>query len=105
VHPQRLSLREQLTLFDGAEVVAGEYSSALHNTLFCRPGTRVISLDFYSWYQSAIGRLRQQPHGFVAPDDGKFRHWRSVAEPQRIYRIDVNALQAMISGIASLSAS
>jgi capsular polysaccharide biosynthesis protein len=100
VHPQRLSIQEQLVLFDGAELVVGEYSSALHNTLFCRPGTRVISLNFYSWYQSAIGRLRQQPHGFVAPDDGKFRHWRLVQEPERTYRISPHALTEMISAMA-----
>ena len=96
VHPEQLPLREQLTLFDGAEVVAGEYSSALHNTMFCRPGTRVISIDYYSGYQSALGRLRQQPHGFVAPDDGSYRHWRLVHESQRNYRVDPEALRAMV---------
>lgn len=104
VHPQELSIHDQLALFDGAEVVAGEYSSALHNTLFSRPGTRVISLDSYSWYQGAIGRLRQQPHGFVAPDDGTFRYWR-LTTPERNYRIDPMALQAMVLEMAPEAAA
>ena len=83
-------------MFDGAEVIAGEYSSALHNSLSSRPGTRVLSLDFYSWYQSMIGRLRQQPHAFVAPDDGRYRHWRLPEGANRSYRIDPATLQAEV---------
>lgn len=87
VHPQDMPFDEQVRLFHEASVVMGEAGSGLHNVLFCQPGTRVISLNAFSWYQGAIGRLRQLPHAFVAPDDGHFRHWRMLEGRYRIYAI------------------
>jgi hypothetical protein len=99
VHPQEMSFAEQVRLFHEARVVMGEAGSALHNVLFSQPGTRVISLNMFSWYQSAIGRLRQLPHAFIAPEDGHFRHWRMLEGRYRIYAINPSdvrlAFQAM----------
>jgi hypothetical protein len=77
VHPQELSIREQICLYAGAEVIAGEYSSALHNSIFSPAGTKVISLNRVNWYQSRIGRLRQQPIVYISPADGRWRDWRA----------------------------
>ncbi len=77
LHPQELSIQEQIRAFAQAEIVAGEYSSALHNTIFSPPGTRVIGLNRINWYQSRIGRLKRQPITYVAPADGVWRDWRA----------------------------
>jgi capsular polysaccharide biosynthesis protein len=96
VHPQKLSFAEQVRLFDTATVVMGEATSALHNTLFSRTGTKVISLNAFSWYQNSISRLRQQPLAYVAPDDGHFRHWRIMGNLERRYRIDPATLRGAV---------
>lgn len=44
VHPQRLSLTEQLAAVRGAKVLAGASGSALHLSAFARPGTRVLEI-------------------------------------------------------------
>lgn len=45
VHPQRIPFREQVALMQGAEVVSGCDGSAMHLTVFARPGTRVLCFD------------------------------------------------------------
>jgi len=44
VHPQILSFEQQLKLFGMCDILAGFSGSALHNILFCQPGTAVVSL-------------------------------------------------------------
>jgi capsular polysaccharide biosynthesis protein len=44
VHPQELAIGEQVRLWSGCDVLAGFSGSGMHNTVFCRPGTRVIEL-------------------------------------------------------------
>jgi hypothetical protein len=88
VHPESLSFLEQVRLYDSTTLLMGEAASALHNAIFCRPGTPVISLNAFSNLQNAISRLRQQPHAYVAPDDGQFRHVSRANELGRTYRID-----------------
>jgi len=69
VHPQTLSLHEQVRLFQGASMVVGEYGSALHGTLFSRPGTIVCalrgSLAHPGFVQSGLGHSLDQPTGYV----------------------------------------
>ena len=45
VHPQELSVVEQIRLVRSAAVIAGCDGSALHNVVFARPGTRVLAFD------------------------------------------------------------
>jgi len=59
VSSEDLSVREQATLFETAEVVIGPHGAGFTNTAFCRPGTRVIEFyaDFITtcfWVQSAL---------------------------------------------------
>lgn len=44
LHPERLDFCAQLALYGEASVLAGFTGSALHNILYCRPGTRLIDL-------------------------------------------------------------
>lgn len=44
VHPETLSIAEQIALVRGADVLAGLSGSALHLSVFARPGSRVLTL-------------------------------------------------------------
>ncbi len=69
VHPQNLTLLEQVRLFQNASMVIGEYGSALHGTLFSPPGTVVCalrgSLAHPGFVQSGLGHALDQPTGYV----------------------------------------
>jgi hypothetical protein len=69
VRPETLPLVKQWELFASAGWIVGEYGSALHSSIFSRPGTIVCGLrskeepPFY--LQSGIGELLGQPTGYV----------------------------------------
>lgn len=44
VYPERLSIKEQVSLMHEARVVAGYVGSQMHNSLFCKPETNIVSL-------------------------------------------------------------
>ena len=45
LHPQEMSISEQVAAMRGADVVAGCDGSALHLAAFARPGTTLVALD------------------------------------------------------------
>jgi len=58
VYPHEFSIKEQIDIFSQASVVVGEYGSAMHNTFFCHPGTKVIVLQsnqILSMIQTGLG--------------------------------------------------
>ena len=69
VHPQRHTIVDQISLFRSATHVAGEYGSALHNSIFSRPGTVVCAIrgagKLPGFLQSSIGERMRQPTGYV----------------------------------------
>lgn len=97
VHPQELTWAEQLMVYRGADCLAGEYSSALHNALFARRGVKVLSLNRINWYQSQIARLRGQRLGFVPPADGLMRDWRQRGDTPVAYHIDCARLKGCVA--------
>jgi hypothetical protein len=93
VHPEQMPLADQLRLYASADVIAGEFSSALHNAMFMAPGTGVIAINFFNAYQSGIARVRRQHIAFVPPDDGIFRHWRLTADRPRVFNVNCDELR------------
>jgi hypothetical protein len=83
VHPQTMSFEAQLRLFGACDILAGFSGSALHNILFCPPGTAVVSLgdrrtrdillpnqrlcNAISSCQMALIPFAQGEHGFDLP--------------------------------------
>ena len=69
VHPEQLPILDQARLFAGAEVIVGEYGSALHGSIFSEPGTVVCglrgSLRHPGFIQSGLGHALEQPTGYV----------------------------------------
>ncbi len=72
VSPETLSIREQIALFAGATMLAGEYGSALHGAVFAAPGTVTCGLRgnsrHPSFIQSGIGAAMDQHTGYVLGD-------------------------------------
>ena len=87
VRPEALPWREQLALFAGARVIAGEFGSGLHNTLFSPHAAKVVALNCIGDTQSRIANFRGQDIGYVLPDDGLPRVFHQERSLQR-YRVD-----------------
>lgn len=70
VHPDEYAFSDQVAIFAGARAVVGEFSSALHNTIFSRRGAGVLALNWVNPLQSRIGRLRGLRIGYLLGTDG-----------------------------------
>ena len=87
VHPERRLWREQVALFTGARLVAGEFGSGMHNALFAAPGAKVVCLNWITDVQSSIATFRGQDVGYILDPDGRPRTYGYSAEAQA-FRID-----------------
>lgn len=69
VYPEQMPLADQIALYASADLVVGEYGSAMHTALFSRPGTVVCGLRgsrlHPGFLQSAMGAALRQPTGYV----------------------------------------
>jgi O-antigen biosynthesis protein WbqL len=65
ISPETLSWTDQVRLFANADFVVGQFGSGLHNTLFCRSGTRVGVMGFRNLVQSGISALRWQEMAYI----------------------------------------
>jgi hypothetical protein len=72
VHPQTMSFPEQILLMSGADVIAGAYTSAIHNSMFAARGTKVFCINRLNRYQSGIAALRSQPLGHHLLDPARY---------------------------------
>jgi capsular polysaccharide biosynthesis protein len=61
VDPGRMSLREQIAVFKGAQIVVGALGAALTNIAFCASGTPVIALTSASFPDTFFWFLAQHP--------------------------------------------
>ncbi len=67
--PESMSLAEQIAHFYHAEVIVAAHGSGLTNTIFCRPGTKVIELvspHYISHYYWGSSQYLQLEHYFLA---------------------------------------
>ena len=69
VHPQELSLRQQLALYANAHCIVSMYSSASHNAIFAPRGTPVFCFGWMNNCQSGIAALRNQPVAYMRPSN------------------------------------
>lgn len=60
IAPESLSVAEQVSLFAAAEVVIGVHGAALTNTVFCRPGTKVIEIFAPDYVNPCYRKLSSQ---------------------------------------------
>jgi hypothetical protein len=88
VYPEDLPLLEQIALFRGARRIIGQYGSALHATIFSRPGVIVGGLHgqlpaTFDALQSGVGERIGQLTGYVFGS--------SVPEQDNPYTMSINA--------------
>lgn len=89
VHPQELSLREQLRLFAGAECIVSQYSSAAHNAIFAPRGAAVACFGWMNRCQSGIAALRNQPMAYLPSRDGGLIY-PPDAHGSRVYQFPID---------------
>lgn len=69
VHPQTLPPGEQAAMFAGARIIAGEYGSGLHGSVYAAPGAVVVGLRgtarHPSFVQSGVAAALGQHCGYV----------------------------------------
>jgi len=68
IAPETLPWATQMRLMAGAEIIAGEFGSALHGAIFARSGTRVAALGIGNLTQSQIADLRGQEIAYLATE-------------------------------------
>ncbi len=53
VTTQGMTMQQEADLFGNAEVIAGVHGAALHNLLFAKPGTKVIEIFPYDYFEES----------------------------------------------------
>jgi capsular polysaccharide biosynthesis protein len=90
VHPEKLSLVQQVSLFAGARIVAGEYGSALHGSVYSRPGTITVALRgtarHPSFIQSGVAQSLGQQIGYVLGETTGDVEQRFTVQPDDLER-------------------
>lgn len=69
--PIKHSIQDQIDAFASARVIAGDYGSALHNSLFSPSETRVLCFNWVTFVQSRIAQLKRQRIGFQMGKTGE----------------------------------
>lgn len=87
VKPETLSITEQIALFARADLIVGEFGSAMHNALFSPPDATVFCLNWINGLQSRIAQLKQQRVGYLLPSNGVPMRYVEGA-PLQSYHID-----------------
>lgn len=91
VEPSRLSALEQIKLFSSASLIVGPSGSAMFNTVFCHPGTKLIDIESEPHWIHAHMCL----FGSLGLDYGIFEGTtedRNFSSAHKPFSVDVEAL-------------
>ncbi len=99
IHPQGLDLAAQVAVFAGARIVAGEYGSAMHGTVYAAAGTLAVALRgtarHPSFIQSGVADALGQRAGYVLGRTEGDTNQRFTIRPEEFERaLDVAELAA-----------
>jgi capsular polysaccharide biosynthesis protein len=100
VKPETLPICEQIALFASAELLVGEFGSAMHNALFSPRGTRVFCLNWINGVQSRIAQLKEQRVGYLLPSDGVPVKYVEGAS-RKSYHIDPHVFRECVRALLS----
>ncbi|MDP8916862.1 MAG: glycosyltransferase family 61 protein [Pseudomonadota bacterium] len=100
LRPETLAWDDQVRLFAGAAHVAGEVSSALHNTLFCRPSAKVVGLNWAAGIQSPIAAAAGHEIGYLPAKDGVVTTFRPGWSETQPFEIDPQLFRERLSQTA-----
>lgn len=96
VSPEHLTLEQQIALFASADDVIGEFSSALHNSIFSPAGCRVMAMNYITECQSRIGNFRRQRVGYILPREGPIGFDPSI-KGERHFEIDAATFERKLN--------
>ena len=68
VYPELLTVAQQIGLFSKATILAGEYGSGMHNSIFCHANCKVLVFQPFNvphFIQAGLCYVAGQPIGFV----------------------------------------
>ena len=100
VHPQDIPWPDQVRMFYRASHVISAYDSALHGTLFCPAGTKIISLGRVNGIQEAIGDSLGHELGFLNPVQGELTLVDPSVPPKpQFYEISAAELRRRLNSI------
>lgn len=92
IHPQEMSIEDQIAVFSDAKMIAGSGGSAMHSAVFAPDSTRVLIVCSEGWLTNADILLSQVPgrlgYVFGAVDDVAQRGSRTRAS----WTVDVEAV-------------
>lgn len=88
ISPETLSIPDQISLFSNANLIVGEFGSAMHNSIFSDAHTKVFCLNWIVNVQSRIAQLRGQEIGYQLPSDGHALKFVEGDANKRLYHID-----------------
>ncbi|MCA0432534.1 MAG: glycosyltransferase 61 family protein [Proteobacteria bacterium] len=101
VYPEKLSFSDQAQLFESAELIVGEFGSALHNCIFSKPGTKIVALNRLNELQDLIAAVGKQKIGYVLPVGGRPVLFDDYREETLRYRVDVQELITKLQSLTS----
>lgn len=99
VKPETLPIVDQIALFSRAELMVGEFGSAMHNALFGPSTTTVFCLNWINVCQSRIAQLKGQRVGYLLPRAGPVKHAYGAAS--QTYRIDPAAFDTCLTALST----
>jgi capsular polysaccharide biosynthesis protein len=101
VHPQDLPWPDQVRMFYCASHVISAYDSALHGTLFCPAGAKIISLGRVNGIQEGIGDSFGHELGFLDPVLGELTPFDPSVPPKpQFYEISSAELRRRLDSIS-----
>ena len=93
IDPAKFSFREQVLLFANAEKIVSPLGAALANTIFTRPGCKIVGLSpyyvnaNYYYFSNFMGALGHELYYVLGPQKNQGGH-----PFHKDYEIDINAL-------------
>ncbi len=92
VAPHKLPLAEQRDIFHHADVVVGEDGSAMHNTIFCRPGTRIglTSMDRINYLHLLTAKVFDHRVTFIETEPVENHAASKLLRLRRLSRRELN---------------
>lgn len=65
VEPEAYSIKEQISIFQGVRMVVGPSGAGMFNTVFCPPGTKIVSVEpLPNWFYQHCNMFASMGHDF-----------------------------------------
>jgi capsular polysaccharide biosynthesis protein len=96
VYVERLDWFNQVLLMANAQVIVGEFCSALHNAIFAPIGSSVVAINYVNEVQDMIAAARNQRIDYILPDDDLPRVWSGARAQRDEFEISLARLDGIL---------